>query len=342
MIDKQKFIPSFAVQSSFCSAQPDRLFILDIFSSISHMAPPLTKKRKVSHSLSEGSDADDASFASFQDGEDMEDLQPEEEDFQSVDGDDGTAGLDDQEEDSGAEGDNKGAPQTKMSTAGSKSAKSVSQRTDQKPANGRLGRDDSAVTSGGGAYTSGTFRSNMFKMQVDEMLSHIRPKHGKREAAAEAALHKLKSAIEKTPAREPLPVVDAERSLIKKSKVAIPFPEPRPAHDAKYKLEYAKPAHINVAGSYPLKLSTRTTEILAVDMVVTMPQTLFQEKDYLNHRYFYKRAYYLACVAASLKSSFSADYNFAFDTLHGNPLQPILTVSPTEGLFVHPLSQVSY
>lgn len=59
--------------------------------------------------------------------------------------------------------------------------------------------------------------------------------------------------------------------MIKSSRVAVPFPEPRPAHDAKYKLEYAKPANINVVGSYPLKLTTRTSDVLGIDMVVTMP-----------------------------------------------------------------------
>jgi U3 small nucleolar RNA-associated protein 22 len=57
-------------------------------------------------------------------------------------------------------------------------------------------------------------------------------------------------------------------------------------------------------------------------------QEIFQEKDYLNHRYFYKRAYYLACVAAGLKKNREQDYQLSFDRLHGNPLLPILLIKP--------------
>ena len=79
-----------------------------------------------------------------------------------------------------------------------------------------------------GAYTAGTFKSSLFKLQVDELLSQIRPRHGKKEAEAEEALHKLKKTIESIPGKEPLLVEDAERQLLMSSKVAVPFPDPRP------------------------------------------------------------------------------------------------------------------
>lgn len=187
----------------------------------------------------------------------------------------------------------------------------------------------SSLEASSAAYTGGTFKSNMFKLQVDQMLQSIRPRQGKREATAAEALHKLKKQIDSIPARDALPLVDAERDLIKKSKVAIPFPDPRPAHDVKYKLAYEKPQNVNVVGSFPLKLSLRQSQTpLSIDMVVTMPKSLFQDKDYLNHRYFYKRAFYLACIAAGLKSSLSNDFTFQFVNFHNNPLHPVLLVVP--------------
>lgn len=300
------------------------------------MAPPASKKRKISHSPPPEIEADDASFASGDDEvedaddsgnreeDDMEDTHEEDAELDDLDNlNQDEEGASDEDEDEDAEEELDGGGEA----AGSKARKSNGQAAKPKVASSRPGRGD-AATASGGAYTGGTFKSNMFKLQVDEMLNHIRPKHGKREALAEATLHKLRNAIEQIPAREPLPIIEAERNLIKKSKVAVPFPEPRPTHDAKYKLEYAKPANINIAGSYPLKLSTRTSESLVVDMVITMPATMFQEKDYLNHRYFYKRAYYLACIAAGIQPSFSGDLTMVFDLLNGNPLQPILAVSP--------------
>lgn len=96
-----------------------------------------------------------------------------------------------------------------------------------------------------------------------------------------------------------------------------------------YKLQYDRPASINATGSYPLKIATRTDERLAIDLVVTMPKTLFQEKDYLNHRYFYKRSYYLACLAAGIKASEDHCFKLSFECMNGNHLQPIILVQPS-------------
>ncbi|OJD34643.1 pre-rrna processing protein utp22 [Diplodia corticola] len=277
------------------------------------MAPPAVKRRKLSHDSDEESsdgaidprlaDIDDASS----DDDDYSDASGVDVGMDSVSHDDD----DDDEEEEGPAG---------------KSHPLVSNRQPQKPhKEPRKGphrdRDMAELT---GAYTGEVYKSNMFKLQVDELLEQIRPKHGKKEAAVEKALHELKAIIEKIPAREPASVLDAERSLIKQSKVAVPFPHPRPPKDAKYTLQYAKPTVINPIGSYPLKLSARTGEAQTVDLVLVMPPPLFQEKDYLNNRYFYKRAYYLACVAAGINATKSHGFKLRFDYLNGNELHPII------------------
>lgn len=68
----------------------------------------------------------------------------------------------------------------------------------------------------------------------------------------------------------------------------------------------------------------KSDKVPSVDMVVRMPTTIFQEKDYLNYRYFYKRAYYLACIAAGLQDSVHDQFTLNFDCLNGNTLHPIL------------------
>lgn len=123
-------------------------------------------------------------------------------------------------------------------------------------------------------------------------------------------------------------IPDAEKAM-KKEKIAIPFPHPHPPKDAKYKLQYDRPASINVTGSFPLKIATKTEDTFVIDLVVTMPKSLFQEKDYLNHRYFYKRAYYLACVTAGIKNSTEHEFMIEFDCLNGNQLQPVLVIHPS-------------
>jgi U3 small nucleolar RNA-associated protein 22 len=61
-----------------------------------------------------------------------------------------------------------------------------------------------------GAYTAESFKSNVFKLQIDELLEQVTPKYGKREAPAENAMRVLKSVIEELPSRSPL---SASRSL---------------------------------------------------------------------------------------------------------------------------------
>ncbi len=65
--------------------------------------------------------------------------------------------------------------------------------------------------------------------------------------------------------------------------------------------------------------------------LLTFEKSVFQEKDYLNYRYFHKRAYYLACLAAGIKDSSSCNFHVKFDCLNGNPLQPVLNLTPKSG-----------
>lgn len=119
--------------------------------------------------------------------------------------------------------------------------------------------------------------------------------------------------------------------LEKSKKITIPYPDPKPAKDSLYKLSFAKPAQVNVVGSWVLKTNVKSQTDLAVDMIVVMPESIFQEKDYLNMRYFYKRAYYLAYITANLRKSLGAAMEFSFDHLSGNLLLPILVARPKSG-----------
>jgi U3 small nucleolar RNA-associated protein 22 len=121
-------------------------------------------------------------------------------------------------------------------------------------------------------------------------------------------------------------IVDAAPSLLKEN-VVVPFPREAPKLDPSYKLHFQPPAHVNVIGSYPLGTSIKTGEAIEIDMVVTMPKAIFQEKDYLNFRYFCKRSYYLACLAAGLKSSLKRSYRIAFSSLDGITHSPVVVVT---------------
>ncbi|KAF2085327.1 Nrap protein [Saccharata proteae CBS 121410] len=283
------------------------------------MAPPAVKRRKLSHDSSqESSDDEQQSLAS--------NGQPE-----ATSDDAGDTGPDSDIEMEGAGGqsslaeedgsDNEDESHGDIAQENGKNGLTGAQKETQR----RAQRNRSTVAEGG-VYTGEIYKSNLFKLQVDDILAQIRPRHGAKEAAAEKALRTLKTIIDNIPTREALSIPDAERSLIKQHKVAIPFPNPRPPKDAKYTLQYSKPVLVNPIGSYPLKMNVRTRDEMSIDLVVIMPPNIFQEKDYLNYRYFYKRAYYLACIAAGIKSSEEHNFKLSFGHLNGNELQPILVV----------------
>ncbi|RDL32495.1 putative pre-rrna processing protein utp22 protein [Venustampulla echinocandica] len=177
-------------------------------------------------------------------------------------------------------------------------------------------------------YAGGLFKSSMFKLQVDEMLRELRPNYERRLRGADDMLRKLKAWIEDIRDSDELSPADCVKTLFKSHKISVPFPDPKPDKNAAYKLGYQRPSRINVVGSYTLNTMIKTDAVLSIDMVVVMPASIFQEKDYLNYRYFYKRAYYLACIAAGLQDVVRDEYTLSFKYLGGNTLHPILVVKP--------------
>ncbi|KAL5323390.1 hypothetical protein ACEPPN_007925 [Leptodophora sp. 'Broadleaf-Isolate-01'] len=185
--------------------------------------------------------------------------------------------------------------------------------------------DDPAI------YAGGLYKSSLFKLQVDELLTEVQPNYEKRLKGVDDLLRKLKGLIEGIAERSPVSVPEASKALLESHKITIPYPDPKPVKSTPYKLSYEKPATVNVVGSYASKTMVKSDGVLSVDMVVVMPVAIFQEKDYLNYRYFYKRAYYLACIAAGLHDSTQNEMSLSFEYLNGNSLHPILVAQPISG-----------
>jgi U3 small nucleolar RNA-associated protein 22 len=68
----------------------------------------------------------------------------------------------------------------------------------------------------------------------------------------------------------------------------------------------------------------------AIDMIVEMPNGIFQDKDYLDLRYFYKRAYYLTVLAVSVQNELGSSIAFAYEHFNGNHLLPVLSLTPRD------------
>ncbi|PBP23114.1 putative pre-rRNA processing protein Utp22 [Diplocarpon rosae] len=177
-------------------------------------------------------------------------------------------------------------------------------------------------------YAGGLYKSSLFKLQVDELLAEVQLNYEKRLTGVDDLLRKLKESIEEIGNRDATTIQEASKILHKSHQITIPFPDPKPDDNAAYKLAYEKPSSINVVGSYPSRTMIKSEGLLSIDMVVIMPASIFQEKDYLNYRYFYKRAYYLSCIAAGLDDTKQQEFTLSFQYLNGNSLHPILAATP--------------
>ncbi|KAF3403788.1 U3 small nucleolar RNA-associated protein 22 [Penicillium rolfsii] len=220
------------------------------------------------------------------------------------------------------------------------SKSSVSATTTEKPAHAHARKNDHSSKTNSAhrakdertaelAMASGFYKSGFFKLQVDELVSGLKINYDKRISKIQDTLHKLKNVIESLPELSPKSIADAEKELRTASGIVVPWPEPRPSKDVKYTVSYAKPTNINVVGSFGLRTGAKTAESRPVDLAVTMPSSIFQEKDYVNYRYFHKRAYYIACLAAGIQESANSlglDVKFSFQD--GDSLRPLIVLEP--------------
>ncbi|KAF9022542.1 Nrap protein [Hymenopellis radicata] len=175
------------------------------------------------------------------------------------------------------------------------------------------------------------YRSSTFKMQIDELLPNVRPKE-KQKASLEPFLMSLHKCLNNVPSSPPTQPLEAARPLLKKG-ISVPYSVPLPSEDSNWKVAFEPPSNITLVGSWNNKTSVKGMDgrSWGIDIAVEMPDSLFQEKDYLNGRFFHKRAFYLAKLAAAIcdkKSGLDADC--AYQSHADNPRLTRLVVQPRQ------------
>ncbi|KAL5043393.1 hypothetical protein BDW71DRAFT_119478 [Aspergillus fruticulosus] len=180
------------------------------------------------------------------------------------------------------------------------------------------------------ALANGLYKSSFFKLQLDELITESKPSYDKQLTTIKDTLHSLKDLIESLPERPAKPALEAEKEMRQLHGVTVPYPEPRPGKDTKYAVMFARPANVNVVGSFALRTGSKTAAPYVVDMSVTMPSSIFQEKDYTNYRYFHKRAYYVACIAAGIKDKKSTALDVMYEFQDGDALRPTIILQPAD------------
>ncbi|KAI8376051.1 Nrap protein [Radiomyces spectabilis] len=172
--------------------------------------------------------------------------------------------------------------------------------------------------------TAELYKSNIFKLELDELLGEVAVKYDKHKAL-EKALHHLKAIFDKIPSSQETLLHNFKSEMEKKHNIITPFPHPQPPTDANYKFKFEKPAGVHVVGSYALKSVAKTKGPFTVDLAVEMPASIFQEKDHINYRYFYKRACYLATLANAIHNA-KKGFQLEFSTVNDDSRKPVLIV----------------
>ncbi|KAG6006080.1 hypothetical protein E4U21_007377 [Claviceps maximensis] len=170
--------------------------------------------------------------------------------------------------------------------------------------------------------------ASTFVLQTDELLKEAKIDCATTLKDVDSQLFRLKTIVDSIEPHEPLPIAQATSKFEKEHRIIVPYPDPRPGKDSPYKIAYSKSSQCNVVGSYVLKTLTKSPSAVGIDMVAQMPASLFQDKDYLDMRYFYRRAYFIAYIAAHVRKAMGDVVESGFEFLNENPLLPVLVLRP--------------
>ncbi|KAJ6612257.1 Nrap protein [Mycena sp. CBHHK59/15] len=173
------------------------------------------------------------------------------------------------------------------------------------------------------------FQSSTFKLQIDALLPNVRPKAARIPPLDRflQSLHALLMGLPPVVAQHPL---EAARKLIKKG-VSVPYCLPQPMEETNWKVAFETPSDITLVGSWANKISVKGKDgsKFGVDLAVEMPPNLFQEKDYLNGRFFHKRAFYLATIAAAIQNPKNGlDVDTTYESASDDPRLTKLVLEP--------------
>ncbi|XP_077202495.1 nucleolar protein 6 [Paroedura picta] len=163
--------------------------------------------------------------------------------------------------------------------------------------------------------TENLFHSNLLRLQIEELLKEVTLKE-KRRQKIDAFLHQINALLAKIPEAPESDITD--QSWLPKG-VKVPFLQV--PFRVKGRFRFLPPVSVKVVGSY--LLGTCIKPEVNVDVALTLPREIFQDKDHLNQRYHRKRALYLAHVASHLANhQLFGSVKFAY--ANGNHLKPVV------------------
>uniref|UniRef100_A0A1B0CTL3 Nucleolar protein 6 n=1 Tax=Lutzomyia longipalpis TaxID=7200 RepID=A0A1B0CTL3_LUTLO len=174
--------------------------------------------------------------------------------------------------------------------------------------------------------SSNLYHSNLFRMQVEEMLKEIAKVQTKHRNYIENWLIDFNKFLMALPAGKEKRSLD-DLGWLKKIKLPL---DTSFLEETKGTFQFVVPKKsVCVVGSQ--KLGTILGNHLLVDICIEMPKEFFQTGDYLNMIYHRKRALYLCYILKHLKKkSPELGTQQEFMYARGNPLKPILLLTNPE------------
>ncbi|XP_045418925.1 nucleolar protein 6 isoform X2 [Lemur catta] len=163
------------------------------------------------------------------------------------------------------------------------------------------------------------FHSSLLRLQVEELLKEVRLSEKKKDRI-DTFLRDVNQRVMRVPS-----IPEAELT----DQAWLPAGVRVPLHQVPYTVKgcfrFLPPAQVTVVGSYLLGTCIRPD--INVDVALTMPREILQDKDGLNQRYFRKRALYLAHLAHHLaQDPLFGSVRFSYS--NGCHLKPLLLLRP--------------
>ena len=168
--------------------------------------------------------------------------------------------------------------------------------------------------------TENLMRTNLLKIQIDEMLSEVRV--ASKIKSFEKVYKDILQLLPSIPSME-----EVNESFLLQLNLSSFFSLAK-KHSKPVKLSFLPPKNILKVGSY--ENDTLTAPYLNLDLAILMPSECFEDKDILNHIYFDKRKLYLAVLINALKNSDlvkKENYLLQVGLFKGDERKPILVIS---------------
>ena len=170
------------------------------------------------------------------------------------------------------------------------------------------------------------YRSNLLRLQIEELLSSITPAYDKL-----PKVHDLVSVVSRA-------IADVNPLKISVED-ARQYPSVVLHKDLLEPLSFTPPATICELGSFQLKSLVKPLH--TIDLGFVIPSSCFSEKDFKSHRYFDRKNIYCAEICKQL-SQRHPEYTFSMTSWYGDSLKQVIIVSvPNSSWSLHLIPCIS-